>query len=118
MKKLFLALVVLAVALAGCGKEEAKEEKLLIYAGLMEDHAAMAVKEFEKETGIKTEFVRMSSGETLTRVRAEKDSGLSTLPISMARVMRTDPRSAMAMPTEQMSTYFQVASREAEERWV
>lgn len=74
MKKLFLALMVLAVALAGCGKEENKEETLLIYAGLMEDHAAMAVKEFEKETGIKTQFVRMSSGETLARVRAEKDN--------------------------------------------
>ncbi|AVQ29297.1 MULTISPECIES: ABC transporter substrate-binding protein [Fusobacterium] len=47
---------------------------LLIYAGLMEDHAIAAVKEFEKETGIKTEFVRMSSGETLARIRAEKDN--------------------------------------------
>ena len=40
----------------------------------MEDHAIAAVKEFEKETGIKTEFVRMSSGETLARIRAEKDN--------------------------------------------
>lgn len=53
---------------------EKKDLKLTIYAGLMEDHAIMATKEFEKQTGVKTEFVRMSSGETLARIRAEKDN--------------------------------------------
>lgn len=53
---------------------EKKNLKLTIYAGLMEDHAIAATKEFEKQTGVKTEFVRMSSGETLARIRAEKDN--------------------------------------------
>lgn len=36
----------------------------------------------------------------------------------MEKATRTDPKRAMAIPTEQMRTYFQVASREAAERWV
>lgn len=56
-------------------KEEVRKDlKLTIYAGLMEDHAIMAAREFEKATGVKTEFVRMSSGETLARIIAEKDN--------------------------------------------
>ena len=47
---------------------------LVFYAGLQEDHAAMIAEEFEAETGIKTEFVRMSSGEILARLKAEKDN--------------------------------------------
>jgi hypothetical protein len=53
-----------------------------------------------------------------TSVMAENEMGASTLPTSMATVTSTDPKRAMAMPTEQISTYFQVASREAAERWV
>ncbi|MBN2658431.1 MAG: ABC transporter substrate-binding protein [Spirochaetales bacterium] len=47
---------------------------LTFYAGLQEDHAAMIAEEFEAATGIKTEFVRMSSGEILARLKAEKDN--------------------------------------------
>ncbi|MCY6355619.1 ABC transporter substrate-binding protein [Clostridium sp. ZS2-4] len=66
--------------LAGCGNSDSKKEtskdnkqlQLTIYAGLMEDHAQKAIKEFEKETGIKTNMVRMSGGEILARITAEK----------------------------------------------
>lgn len=81
-KKRFLAMtmsVVLAASLfVGCGskKEDSKkkDQSLTIYAGLMEDHANAVAKEFEKETGIKTSIVRMSGGEILTRIRAEKSN--------------------------------------------
>ncbi|SES98276.1 iron(III) transport system substrate-binding protein [Natronincola peptidivorans] len=62
---------------ADAAEEAAKQPKnleLTIYAGLMEDHAIMATREFEKQTGVKTNFIRMSSGETLARIRAEKDN--------------------------------------------
>lgn len=74
-------MLVLMVALLGlsCGKSEDKEAvkdsgSLTFYAGLQEDHAAMIAKEFESETGIKTSFVRMSSGEVLARLKAEKNN--------------------------------------------
>ena len=81
-KKRLLALTLGAMMsvtlLAGCGKKEAASEKkdlkLTIYCGLMEDHMVKAVKEFEKDTGVKTEAVRMSSGEILGRIRAEKEN--------------------------------------------
>ena len=76
MKKLLLAvaLVLGIVSCGGGGTAGKKEQKLVFYAGLQEDHAALVAQEFEKETGIKTEFVRLSSGETLARLKAEKDN--------------------------------------------
>ena len=50
--------------------------------------------------------------------RAEKESGVPVFAWPMEKATRTDPKRAMAIPTEQMRTYFQVASREAAERWV
>ena len=78
MKKILfgLAIVLGIVSCGGGGAKttEKKEQKLVFYAGLQEDHAALIAQEFEKETGIKTEFVRLSSGETLARLKAEKDN--------------------------------------------
>ena len=77
-----LCIFVLSLLLAGCGgsgakqeaKPEAKPQKLTLYCGLMEDYMAKAVQEFQKETGIKVEAVRMSSGEILGRIKAEKNN--------------------------------------------
>jgi iron(III) transport system substrate-binding protein len=57
-------------------KEDTKKKdlKLTVYAGLQEDHAMLAMKEFEKATGVKTEMVRMSGGEIFARIKAEKDN--------------------------------------------
>jgi len=77
---LFVLIVFAAsLTLAGCGgtsptKQEAKPLKLTLYCGLMEDHMAKAVQEFQKDTGIKVEAVRMSSGEILGRIKAEKNN--------------------------------------------
>ena len=72
------ALFSVGVLAAGCGGEkkaaEKKPEKLTLYCGLMEDHMIKTVKEFEKDTGIKVEAVRMSSGEILGRINAEKNA--------------------------------------------
>ncbi|WP_343216373.1 ABC transporter substrate-binding protein [Clostridium simiarum] len=81
-KKRLIALtlgVIMSVGVfAGCGKKQGdskkKDLKLTIYSGLMEDHMIKAMSEFEKETGVKTEAVRMSSGEILGRIRAEKEN--------------------------------------------
>lgn len=82
MKKILLGLA-LVLGLMACGekKEEVKTDagKLIFYAGLQEDHAALVAQEFEKETGIKTEFVRMGSGETIKRLKAEKDNMVASV---------------------------------------
>ncbi len=78
MTVLTLLLAVLAsTGLFAAGSEDVTKEdkgKLVFYAGLQEDHAAMIAEEFEAEFGIETEFVRMSSGEILARLKAEKDN--------------------------------------------
>jgi len=79
---LVLFVFIAALAVAGCGgsaakpeaKPEAKPLKLTLYCGLMEDHMVKAVQEFQKETGIKVDAVRMSSGEVLGRIKAEKNN--------------------------------------------
>lgn len=80
------ALAVLAGAMAfsftGCegekkaeapaAKKESKE--ITVYMGVVEQSAKVVASEFEKDTGIKVNFVRMSGGETLSRIRAEKNN--------------------------------------------
>src|SRR6056297_153879 len=80
MKRFFVLLIVvsLMVSLVGCNQSEVDESSddmtLTVYAGMQEDHALLAVQEFEKATGIKTEMVRMSGGEIFSRIKAEKDN--------------------------------------------
>ena len=79
-KRFFLVALtcVVALGLLGCGgekKEAAKTSKeVTIYCGLLEDFMIKGVKEFEKETGIKVNAVRMSSGEIVGRLKAEKNN--------------------------------------------
>lgn len=56
-----------------------QREELVIYASLMEEQALISAKEFERETGIKTKFIRMSSGEILERIRNEKDNAKASV---------------------------------------
>ncbi len=79
--KVFLAvLLIVSVVVAGCGSggapaaQKEQPKKLTLYCGLMEDYMVKAVKEFEKDTGIKVDAVRMSSGEVLGRIQAEKNN--------------------------------------------
>ena len=81
-KMKYLGLLILfVVILSGCGnKDEKKEDKkdelkeLTMYIGVVEEQALKIAQEFEKDTGIKVNFVRMSGGEILSRIRAEKDA--------------------------------------------
>lgn len=95
MKKRFsllLAAIMCIGALAGCqsgtpatgdtsensgaagGNVNRSDLKLTVYAGCMEDHMVETMALFQEQTGVKVEAVRMSSGEILGRVRAEKDN--------------------------------------------
>lgn len=80
-RRLLAVLLVILLAtglLSGCGGSPASNQqqpkKLTLYCGLMEDHMVKAIQEFEKDTGIKVEAVRMSSGEILGRIKAEKNN--------------------------------------------
>ena len=74
-----IMLGVFATGIAGCGGDEPKKEaasskEVTVYMGVVEQQALVLAQEFEKDTGIKVNFVRMSGGETLSRIRAEKDN--------------------------------------------
>jgi len=75
---LLIGFVFLSIVVSGCGSStstnQQQPKKLTLYCGLMEDYMVKAVKEFEKETGIKVDAVRMSSGEVLGRIQAEKNN--------------------------------------------
>ncbi|WP_297598766.1 ABC transporter substrate-binding protein [uncultured Cetobacterium sp.] len=75
MKKLKNILIGSAtLLLMACGGSKEPDKTLTFYAGLQDDHAAMIAKEFQAKTGIKTDYVRMSSGEVLARLKAEKNN--------------------------------------------
>lgn len=72
-----LMTVMILSIVAGCGQQSAapqKPKELTMYIGVVEQQALVIAKEFEKDSGIKVNFVRMSGGETLGRIRAEKQS--------------------------------------------
>jgi len=73
---LLIALVValaVAVGLAGCKSEEASKE-LNLMCTPQEEWCQGMKQEFEAKYGITVNYVRMSSGEALARLRAEKDN--------------------------------------------
>lgn len=89
MKKLFSMFMMMAMMgtfITGCTSnapapadapaEPAAEtpERLTMYIGVVEEQALKIAQEFEKESGIKVDFVRMSGGEILSRIRAEKEN--------------------------------------------
>ena len=86
-KKIFLALVIcMATAMimvAGCGgnkkPESPKQEKLVMYSAVNEEYMLKVASEFEKDTGIKVESLRLSAGEMVARIRAEKNSQKATV---------------------------------------
>ncbi len=84
------AMAALTVSFAGCGGGDKKaddkkaapkgnDKELVMYMGIVEQAAKVVAAEFEKDTGIKVKFVRMSGGETLSRIRAEKNNPQASL---------------------------------------
>ena len=75
--------MVLLTVLAGCGGMKTPEPvapgKLLLYSAVNEEYGRKIAAEFEKDTGIKVETVRLSAGEMLARVRAEKNLHKATI---------------------------------------
>jgi iron(III) transport system substrate-binding protein len=67
-----LVALLLAVGLTACQEEESKELNVLCTP--QEEWCQGMKQEFEEKYGITVNYVRMSSGESLARIRAEKDN--------------------------------------------
>ncbi len=81
MKKLFMVLAIVLVVVAplvaqASGETAGKKsyETLQMYTALDTEEAQYYLDVFEKSTGIKVEYVRMSSGEVLARIEAEQSN--------------------------------------------
>jgi iron(III) transport system substrate-binding protein len=72
-RKVMTVLTFCAIAVSGTAvyAEEATG-KLTVYGSTLEDVVRDVAKAFEAKTGIKTQYVRASTGEALNRIRAEK----------------------------------------------
>jgi iron(III) transport system substrate-binding protein len=78
---LLAGLLILTLLLGACGPkatpeptEEAVTGPLTVLAGPQEDWSQAMVAAFQKETGIETSYVRLSSGEAFSRLQAEAGS--------------------------------------------
>ncbi|MEV0386776.1 ABC transporter substrate-binding protein [Nonomuraea sp. NPDC050643] len=69
MRPLAIALVVVLVA-AGCSTP--RRDKITVACGASERWCAMMVKRFADSTGVEADFVRLSSGEALERIKAAR----------------------------------------------
>ena len=52
----------------------AAQQKVTVYTTLFEPTARLVFAEFEKDTGIRVEWVRLSSGEAVARLDAERNN--------------------------------------------
>lgn len=73
-----IAAAALAVAATGCTVDEqtqkSGDQSLTVACGAMEELCSAWTQAFQKQTGIKTSFVRLSSGETVARLAAAKSA--------------------------------------------
>jgi len=69
---IFVAVVAALLAVAAVAI--AQEKTLTVLCTPQEDWCVAMTQAFEAETGIKTSYVRLSSGESLARIRASKDA--------------------------------------------
>ncbi|OIO94457.1 MAG: hypothetical protein AUK03_06720 [Anaerolineae bacterium CG2_30_64_16] len=78
MKHKILSLVALVVLLgmlvAGCAPAQKASTEINVLCTPQEEWCQGMKQEFEAKTGITVNYVRMSSGESLARIRAEKDN--------------------------------------------
>lgn len=87
--KLFALIFTVQVAVTGCGMQQKnagpqdrtaengstnKNTTLHLYTALDSNEAKLYIDAFEKQTGIHVKWVRLSSGEVLTRLRSEKNN--------------------------------------------
>ncbi|MBQ6595634.1 MAG: ABC transporter substrate-binding protein [Clostridia bacterium] len=72
MKKLVALILVALMALSGFALAESKE--LSMYAALTEDELPFYFAAFEEATGIHVNYTRLSAGEMISRLIAEKDN--------------------------------------------
>ncbi len=69
------AVALVIVALLGlAGIASAQEKRLTLYGSTQEMAVRHVAEAFSKDTGIKVDWIRMSTGETLNRLRAEKSN--------------------------------------------
>jgi len=72
MLKRIIVLLLVALVASGAFAEGRQEQQVLhIYTAFDTEEAKLYIEAFEKDTGIKVEYVRMSSGEVLARIEAE-----------------------------------------------
>lgn len=80
-----LSLMLSITALMGCGGSENKAQnesktdakgsgEITVYTAFPESEVVYYFNKFEEETGIKANYIRLSAGEMLTRVAAEKEN--------------------------------------------
>jgi len=80
MKWIFAVLLVCLIGLVpvfGAGTQESavvESKELSVITCSVESEAIEIFKQFEKETGIKVKYIRLSAGECLTRLGAEKEN--------------------------------------------
>ncbi len=76
MKKILAAVcgLICAATFFSCSKKSADAGSLVVYGSCEEEYLSAVCAQFEKQTGVKTTYQRLSTGEVLTKVGEENGS--------------------------------------------
>ncbi|WP_280770594.1 ABC transporter substrate-binding protein [Salipaludibacillus daqingensis] len=71
-------LLLVFVLLSGCQTKK-ESGQLSVYAGMYPDHAIKAMEQFQRETGIQVNFIRMSNGDILDHLQNESEDPVASV---------------------------------------
>lgn len=95
MSKLFLFLFV--AGLASCSSQSNKT--LYVYTSMQEEIAQDLLRGFEEDSGIRTQFVRLSTGEAAARIEAERNNPQASLWLGGVALGHAEAKAkALTMP--------------------
>jgi iron(III) transport system substrate-binding protein len=117
MKRLFLVLLLAAVATVGFSTAQTEARVLHLYEAFDTEEAQVYLEAFEAETGIDVEWVRMSSGEVLARVEAEASNPQASVWHAGSNTSHINASSKGLLAPYRPNTDFQLQSQLHADDW-
>jgi iron(III) transport system substrate-binding protein len=111
--------ILIFVALVAAACQKTQREELTIYTSLEESTARTLISAYEKETGTKVHYVRLSTGEAAARIETEKNRPRASLWLGGVGLGHSELKAkGLLQPyTSEVTKKLPAAYRDAEHYW-